>query len=215
MKKFTLILFVLVLVMFTGLSVKADSMELKSVETILSEIRMDQNIASTDPIDVSKVTAARLEELGDSVMEKVIGNTSVHDRMDIALGGDGSVSLTNVHIRVGYDYLMGYPITMMTFMGSTGMMGFGGMMGGSGFYTQNYHPILSGGMMGSGSLDSLAFGLLGLVAVIIIVAYLLTRKSRNSIQPMGNNSINIASERYSKGEISREEYLKLLEDLKK
>jgi putative membrane protein len=215
MKKLVSFAFVLGLMMFTIVSVKADSMQLKSVDTIIAEIRQEQSISSTDQIDISKVTSARLEELGDSVMEKVIGNTAVHDRMDIALGGDGSASLTAVHIRVGYDYLAGIPITMMTFMGAGGMMAYGGMMGGYGYYSNQIGTLPGyGGMMGGFGWVWMIVGLLGLIALVGVVVYLLTRNSKQQTISTDNNALNILKQRYARGEITREEYSRMLEVLK-
>ncbi len=215
MKKLVSFTFVLGLMMFTIVSVKADSMQLKSVDTIIAEIRQEQSISSTDQIDISKVTSARLEELGDSVMEKVIGNTAVHDRMDIALGGDGSASLTAVHIRVGYDYLAGIPITMMTFMGAGGMMAYGGMMGGYGYYSNQIGTLPGyGGMMGGFGWVWMIVGLLGLIALVGVVVYLLTRNSKQQTISTDNNALNILKQRYARGEITREEYSRMLEVLK-
>jgi len=215
MKKLVSFAFVLGLMMFTIVSVKADSMELKSVDTIIAEIRQEQNISSTDQIDISKVTSARLEELGDSVMEKVIGNTAVHDRMDIALGGDSSASLTAVHIRVGYDYLAGIPITMMTFMGAGGMMAYGGMMGGYGYYSNQIGTLPGyGGMIGGFGWVWMIVGLLGLIALVAVVVYLATRNSKQQSFISDSTSVSILKERYARGEITREEYSRMLEALK-
>lgn len=215
MKKFVSFAFILGLLMLPVLSVKADSMDLKSVETIIAEIRQDQNIATTDPINISKVTSAKLEELGDSVMEQVVGNTAVHDRMDIALGGDGSANLTNVHMRVGYNYLAGVPITMMTFMGAGGMMSFGGgMMGGYGYFPQNENYVGYGSMMSGYAVGWMVAGLLGLVALIIGIAYLVTRSSKQKSSSSGSDALNILKTRYAHGEITHEEFLRMSEHLK-
>lgn len=156
-----------------------------------------------------------IEELGDSVMEKVIGNTAVHDRMDIALGGDGSASLTAVHIRVGYDYLAGIPITMMTFMGAGGMMAYGGMMGGYGYYSNQLGTLPGyGGMMGGFGWVWMIVGLLGLIALVAVVVYLTTRNSKQQTFITDTNAVSILKERYARGEITREEYSRMLEVLK-
>jgi uncharacterized membrane protein len=214
MKKLISFAFVLGLMMFTVLSVKADGMDLKSVETIIAEIRQDQNIANTDPINISKVTSARLEELGDSVMEEVIGNTEVHDRMDTALGGDGSANLTNVHIRVGYNYLAGVPITMMTFMGAGGMMSFGGMMGQYGYFPQGYNYSGYGSMMSGYAVGWMVAGLLGLVALIIGIAYLVTRSLKHKSISTGSDALDILEIRYAHGEITHDEFKRMSEHLK-
>jgi len=105
MKKLFIHLFLISFLMIMVFSVEAYGERLRSIETILTEIRQEQNISSTESIDISKVTLAHLEELGDSVMEEVIGNSTLHERMDNVLGGEGSRSLTNTHLRVGYNYL--------------------------------------------------------------------------------------------------------------
>lgn len=209
MKKLIAFALVISFMMIAVISVRADEMDLKSVDTILAEIRQEQNIASTASIDISKVTSAKLEELGDSVMEKVIGNTAVHDRMDIALGGDGSASLTNVHIRVGYDYLAGIPITMMTFMGASGMMG------GYGYFASNNNLTGFNGMMGSYGWIWMIIGLLGVIVLISGGIYLLTHSTRNHGFESDHQALSIVKERYAKGEITREEYSAMIEAIRK
>lgn len=164
------ILVIFVVMSFSILAIAAD-MEPKSIDAVLSEIRQEQGITSTDTIDVDKVSAAKLEELGDSVMEVMIGNSAMHEQMDARLGGEGSASLTAFHKKLGYNYLSGYPNGMMNLM-SGGMMNTyqGGMMG---YFNQ-------GSMMGSFGWGGLVFGFLFLIAliVIIILAIKLTQKPR-------------------------------------
>lgn len=214
MKKLISFAFVLGLMMFTVLGVKAGSMELKSVETIMVEIRQEQNIFSTGTIDIAKVSDVRLEELGDSVMEQVIGNTSLHERMDIALGGEGSLSLTNVHIRVGYNYLAGIPITMMTFMSGRGMMGYGGMMGSYDYFPQYTATIGYGGMMGGFGWIWMILGTLVFIALIVFGFIWLTKTSRRQETTVDNKALLILKERYAKGEITKEEYSRMVDILK-
>lgn len=212
MKRLMSLIFVMGLLLFSSISVKADNMELKSIDTILAEIRQDQNITSSQPIDLSKVSVERLEALGDSVMEKVIGNSTVHDQMDTALGGDGSLSLARVHIRVGYNYLAGIPITMMSFMGG-GMMSYGNRIGRIATYSQNgTMPGYIGLMSGFGWVWML-IGLLGIVVLIAGLMHLTTRKPKQ-YATTPNNSLSILKERYARGEITKEEYTRISETLK-
>jgi len=152
-------LIVFIVMSFSILAIAAD-MAPKSIDTVLSEIRQEQGISSTDTIDVDKVSAAKLEELGDSVMEVMIGNSAMHEQMDARLGGEGSASLTAFHKKLGYNYLSGYPNGMMNLM-SGGMMSTyqSGMMG---YFNQ-------GSMMGSFGWGGLIFGFLFLVALIVII----------------------------------------------
>ncbi len=214
MKRLMSLVFVMGLLLFTVVSVKADSMELKSIESVLMEIRQDQNISSSVPIDLSKVTSARLEELGDSVMEKVIGNTAVHDQMDNALGGDGSASLTRVHVRIGYDYLSGVPITMMSFMGG-GMMSYGNRIGGIAYYSQNGTIPGYVSMMSGFGWVWMLLGLLGLVALITAAIHFTSRKSKPAVPTQDDNSMKILKERYARGEITRDDFTRMSELLNK
>lgn len=167
MKKFLISLaLVLVVIMSFSVFAFADEMKLKGIDTILSEIRQEQGISSTDKINVDKVSPAKLEELGDSVMEAMIGNTQMHDQMDINLGGDGSASLTAFHEKLGFNYLSGYPIGMMNLM-TGGMMNRyqGGMMGS--FYRGNMMNYFGWGGLIMGFL--LANSLIVIIILIVII----------------------------------------------
>jgi len=99
-------------------SVFADGMKLKSVESIVKEIVTDQNVKSVVEVNPDKVSTPMLEELGDSVMEATLGNTMMHDKMDIQFGGDGSAALTEYHARIGYNYLKDYPDGILSMISS-------------------------------------------------------------------------------------------------
>ena len=122
MRKIVLSGITMVFLLASVFSVYADDMNLRNVDTILAEIQQEQGVQSPEEIAADKVSQAKLEELGDSVMEAMIGNSERHDQMDIRLGGDGSASLKAFHIKLGYNYLVGYPNGMMTLM-TSGMMG--------------------------------------------------------------------------------------------
>ena len=162
---------IFIIMSFSALIMAAD-MGPKSIDVVLKEIRQEQGISSTETINVDKVSAAKLEELGDSVMEVMIGNSAMHEQMDIRLGGDGSASLTAFHKKLGYNYLSGYPNGMMNLM-SGGMMSTyqGGMMG---YFDR-------GSMMGSFGWGGLVMGFLFLVTLIVIVVLVIKiiQKPRN------------------------------------
>lgn len=214
----------LVTIFAMAITVQADEMTLKSIDTIMSEIKTEQGVQSNDKIDVSKVSQAKLEELGDSVMEAMIGNTAMHDQMDIRIGGDGSAALTAFHIRLGYNYLSGYPNGMMTLM-SSGMMGtngvvsinggFNGMMGYGNYFG-------NGGMMGYFGWGGILIGIIVLLVCVAILFFIIRAFSGRSNRPMDphlqNHSMNTPMEilktRYAKGELTKEEYEKMVEHLK-
>jgi hypothetical protein len=100
----------------------------KSIDAVMSEIRIEQGVDNNDQINPDSVSQAKLEELGDSVMEAMIGNSEIHEQMDDRMGGDGSASLTAMHVRMGYNYLVDYPYGMMS-PGNQMNSNWGGMMG--------------------------------------------------------------------------------------
>jgi len=198
-------------------AINVHGMELRSVDAILAEIMQEQDVSTKDSIEISKVSLGQLEELGDSVMEYVIGNTVVHERLDEALGGDGSASLANTHIRVGYNYLAGIPITMMTFMGAGGLMTYGGMMGG--YFPRNSNYYGGYGMMGNYGWIWMVIGTLVFVTLIFGGIYFISHRSKTNefLTPddkVSDNAMFILKERYARGEITRDEYLRRHDDLK-
>lgn len=200
MKKLIIIASIFVFTFAIAISVKADGMQLKSIDMILGEIRLEQGVQSNDSIDVSKVSQTKLEELGDSVMEKIIGNTAMHDQMDTNLGGDGSLNLTSVHTRIGYDYLKGYPINMMTFMGGN-MMGYNNFNG-------------DGNMMGNFGWGGLLIGILVFILVIAVVIYAISSFNKPHNVASIDSAMETAKQRYAKGEIAKEEFDSIKERLK-
>lgn len=106
MKKIIATMVVLVLLIASITTAYAgNASDIKSIDTVVSDIRAELNIKATDPINPEKVNNGLLEQLGDSVMEAMIGNHDLHEQMDARMGGDGSATLTSMHIRMGYEYL--------------------------------------------------------------------------------------------------------------
>ncbi len=219
----------LVVAFSTAGLVSADASAPPGIDAVLAEIRQTQGIGATDAIDVSKIDAALFVELGDSVMETVIGDSALHDRMDAALGGDGSATLDAYHTRLALKYLSGATVSWSDLMGPammggtaggyrSGMMGGfrGGMMGGSGT-SVTYDPTGTNravssatpwyGWVGMGLVALFALGLLVLLAVF------LARTSRRtaaaeSTEPGSREALGLLAARYAKGEIGDEEYRK-------
>jgi len=212
MNKLLMIGAMLTIVISTASFAYAEEMELKSVDTILSEIQQEQNVKSADQINPDEVSQAKLEELGDSVMEAMIGNTDTHEQMDIRLGGDGSASLAAFHTRLGYNYLVGYPNGMMSLM-TSGMMGayssgdvdydWNGMMGNN-----NYRG--STGMMGYIGWGGM---FIGLIVVLLLLAVLFF--TIKAVRKPANAPLDVLKKRFASGEITHEEYEKMVEHLRK
>lgn len=215
MRKIVLAGITLVFLLASVFSVYADDMNLRSVDTILAEIQQEQGVQSPEEIVADKVSQAKLEELGDSVMEAMIGNSERHDQMDIRLGGDGSASLTAFHIKLGYNYLVGYPNGMMTLM-TSGMMGlsndnsydWGGMMGND--YNNGY-----GGMMGYLGWPGMIIGVIVLILIAIAVVFAVKAFTRKPESFSGGSPLDILKRRYASGEINKEEYERMAEHLRK
>jgi hypothetical protein len=180
-KKFLTITLLVIFGLSTFLSfAMATDMGPMSIDTVLAEIRQEQGISATDTIDVNKVSAAKLEALGDSVMELMIGNSALHEQMDARLGGDGSANLTAFHVRLGYNYLSDYPNGMMNLM-SGGVMNTnqgglinaypGGMMG----------YFAPGGLMRSFGWGGLVFCFLFLAAIVTIVILVIKIRKKPKI----------------------------------
>jgi uncharacterized membrane protein len=170
----------------------------KSIDAVMSEIRTEQGVQTNEQINPDSVSQAKLEELGDSVMEAMIGDSAVHEQMDARMGGEGSASLTAMHVRMGYNYLTDYPY---------GMMGTNNHMNSNGFY--------NGGMMGYFGWG----GMIIMVMLLILFATILIILIRRSIgKPMSKSKdtpLDILDKRYALGEITKDEYERIKGELGK
>jgi putative membrane protein len=207
-KKVLLLFFVF---SFLGTNIiSAMEMKPKSIDAVMNEIRQEQGLKKGESVKVEKVSPMKLEELGDSVMEVMIGNPEQHEQMDKMMGGEGSASLADMHRRIGYNYLAGYPYGMMRLM-SGGMMGFGGnffkgghMMGGIG-----YGP----GMMGFG-WGGMLMGFVILLILVFVIILIVRAIGGGLAGAQGNETaLDILKKRYAKGEISKDEFNRVKKDL--
>jgi len=221
MKKLIPLAIALAFIFTTFTSVYADAMTPKSIDTNMSEIRLEQGVKSNDKINPDKVSPPKLEALGDSVMQAMIGNTAIHDQMDVKLGGDGSASLTAMHTKIGYNYLVGYPNGMMTLM-SAGIMGANGtanassgssgMMGTNGIANASYG---SGGMMGYLGWGGMIMGIIVLILFMIILFFVFKSLSKKPIGSSLDTPLDILKKRYANGDLTHEEYERMIDHLKK
>ena len=221
MKKLIPLAIALTFIFTTFTSVYADTMTPKSIDTNMSEIRLEQGVKSNDKINPDKISPPKLEALGDSVMQAMIGNTAIHDQMDVKLGGDGSASLTAMHTKIGYNYLVGYPNGMMTLMSASMMgangttnasSGSSGMMGTNGIANASYG---SGGMMGYLGWGGMIMGIIVLILFMIILFFVFKSLSKKPIESSLDTPLDILKKRYANGDLTHEEYERMIDHLKK
>lgn len=186
----------------------------KPLEDVLQEIRAKQSLKTDEAIDPRKVSDEQLEELGEAVMGIMHPDPRQHELMDQMMGGEGSRSLKSAHISMGYNYLAGNTGDPLSGMMSRGMMG--GMMESG---------MMSRGMMGGYRRNPSMFfqfgGLIMWVLILIIigaVVYFIVRtqrgvSGRNYISSRDETPLDIAKKRYARGEISREEYETIKQNL--
>lgn len=200
MKKILIIAMTFALIFTAALSVYADGMTPKSIGTMLAEIQTAQGVQSPEKINPDKVSQAMLEELGDSVMEAMLGNTALHDKMDNSLGGDSSAALTTYHARIGYNYLVGYPNGMMALMTAGLLIG-------------NHYPN-SGGMMGYLGFGGIIMIFATIALFYVILFFIMKAFIRKPAHIAIESPLDILKRRYASGEINKEEYERMLEHLK-
>lgn len=139
----------------------------ESVETVLQDILNQQNVSTVQKLDLSKISDDAWERLGDAVME-LQHPGEAHEVMDRMMGGEGSESLREMHIRMGQAYL-GYGSDNNYY--GPGMMG-GGMMG----YTNTRNYTTPIGMMGFGSMMGYSaygnYGIFSTITWILVIAFL-------------------------------------------
>ncbi|MDA1169154.1 MAG: SHOCT domain-containing protein [bacterium] len=211
MKTVTHILLALILVAMPMISfAQSDNGHNRSISDVISEITASQNISSSSDTSCDDVTDDQFEELGDAVMQAMIGDDEAHKVMDNMMGGEGSESLRSMHIAMGQRYL---GCAQGTF-GTIGMMG--GMMsmigsnwkGGDGFMMSNiYSPW---GMTGMGGIGMLLFWVIIIVGIVLLIKWLV---GQQDMQTKGKSALDILKERYAKSEVSKEEFEAKKKDL--
>ncbi len=205
--------FLLASMLLFGSVVFADTSESHgaSIDTILSGIRSELNIGSNDRIEPDKVSDASLEKLGEAVMSFQIPDPRQHEWMDKMIGGEGSQSLSNMHKLLGYRYL------------ANGSTDFGSLMMGSGsfdsgkMYGRGFREGRFGGFMPfygfrgyMGWIVPVLIGLLILAAAVLLVY--LVKRNRKYVTG-SNDPLSALKVRYARGDIGRQEYLTMKDEL--
>ena len=195
----------------------------RSIADVIGEIIESQSVSSQGDIRCDDVTDDQFEELGDAVMQAMIGDDQQHELMDNMMGGEGSESLRSMHIAMGQRYL---GCAQGTY-GTMGMMG--GMMSmipfrqGFPAFAQGYGGHGAGqsgsswgmfgpwGMMGgSWGIGMLLFWIIIIVGIVLLVKWLV---GQPGTQTRGKSALDILKERYAKGEINKEEFESKKKDL--
>jgi len=114
------LLTVVIFALGLGLAFGQAMAEPRTLDAIVAGIEKQQNVATLDKVVVDKVAPAVVEELGDAVMEVLLGNSAMHDRMDKMIGGDGSPQLNAFHTDLGLQYLRNGGIEGVHFGGNGG-----------------------------------------------------------------------------------------------
>lgn len=160
----------------------------------------EHNLAEAEELVKSQISCSelndeKLEIIGEYLMEQMHPGEQ-HVAMDEMMGGEGSISLREMHITIAKRIYCGEGA-------GGGMMMGPGMMGGMGpGYGYGY---------GIGAAQ-LFFWLL-ILAVIGGLAYYLI-KDKEGLRKKGN-ALDILKERYARGDILREEYLEIKKDLER
>lgn len=180
-KSMTIILSIIMLsVISITAGIQAEETMPRDLDTVMSEIVAEQGVSGKDRIDVKKVSDAKLEELGTSVMEAVIGDSAIHEQINTRIGGNGADALKAFHIRLGYNYLDDYPLGMLSYM-STGMMSKNGVirrigdtrgMAGNDFWGYD-------SMMGNFGWIGILIGCI-LIILLVVIIVLLIKKMRKT-----------------------------------
>jgi putative membrane protein len=201
-----------------------------SLKAIVTEIERQQNVKTIDQVNPDRVNEQTLAQLGDAVMDQLVPNERQHAYMDQMMGGEGSKTLEAMHAAMGYNYLAnGGRLSWGAMPFGPGMMGNGyGFRGGAPGYgfrggAPGYGPGYGYGphMFGYGFRGMRAVWLIPpilvfllVIAVVVLAVLLATRKRRIRERLEGDDDpLEILKRRYARGEISKEDYDRMKQDL--
>lgn len=208
-KIFFAVLVVSLVAMPSAVTANADG-HTRSIADVVSEIAESQNVSSQNDISCDVVMDDQFEELGDAVMQAMIGDDEQHELMDNMMGGEGSESLRSMHIAIGQRYLgcaQGQFGTMGMMGGMMSMMGSGWQGGGNTMMGNFYNPW--GVMSGGWGVGMFVFWIIVTVGVVLLVKWLIGQHGGQK----GKDFLDILKERYAKGEISKDEFEAKRKDL--
>ena len=199
------------------------------VEDTLQQIFEEQGVDTLEEVRPERVSPDRLAQLGEAVMELSVADDGEREWMEEMMGGSGSQQLRSMYRWMGYNYLRnGGNLTL----GAWGPGGFGPGMAGPGVGPGSMHgwsqgswqtPPWQGDPTDPRLRSSVSprpwiwvIGVL-LVLVIVILAAVLMRtgghRSREGETRSPDDWEEILRQRYARGEISRDEYHRMKEDM--
>jgi putative membrane protein len=188
-----------------------------SLKTIVSQIEREQNVQTIDQVNPDRVGDEKLAQLGEAVMDQMVPNEREHAFMDQMMGGEGSATLEAMHRAMGYNYLAsGGEIRWGSMPFGPGMMGYGPRgAAGQGYGRGHGYGHQMFGYYRPGLWWILPIlGVLLVIAVVVLAVLLATRRRR---RPDGSDDDDdpreILKRRYARGEISKEEYDRMRQDL--
>ncbi len=182
MKKILLSL-ILGFVFSTSLTFAEAQEDIKDIDLVIADIMSSQNVSTEEDVDCDVAKDKDLEELGESVMQKMTGSNEAHEIMDKMMGGEGSKELKNAHIKIGKQYLgcLSYGYGMMgNYLSQDDNDNYRyGMM--QSYLSQSADDIYETyryQMMGWPSLRFAGFALFHLIGIIIFVPFIIYLSSK-------------------------------------
>ncbi len=140
----------LIFVLSVAASVAAAHEEMQTPEEMMNVIMARQGVVSISQVNCGSVLEVDFEMLGDAVMGRMAGSHEPHEQMDSMMGGEGSVSLRQMHIAMGQNWLGCSQGTMGSEMMNVNMMPVMMRMMGNYYpaYYSGYDLILAAGAAG-------------------------------------------------------------------
>ena len=171
-----------------------------AIEKVLEELRLAQNVESNDAITLDKVNEEQLARLGEAVIFLMYPDPREHKYWDNVMGGEGSENLQEMHKWMGYRYIKsGFNLDENKNMLGFWLHGDGTVVGNSGHYMEHGGTEYHVGFL----------HILILLALIILVVFIsIYNVFKHRILPL-----EILKRRLARGEISREEYETLKQDI--
>jgi uncharacterized membrane protein len=182
----------------------------QSVTEAMKAIRDEQHVSRNGQINPDKVSDDLLARLGAAVLNQRFPNARQRQWLENMMAGEGSSSRRSLDMVLGYNYLTG------RYLG----YGPGWLMGGSG-WRDGYGrfgmrgPGLSGyGMMGwdrwyAPWIIPIGIGVILIVLVIVLIIVAAARRRSGA-----GSRLEILKTRLATGEITKEEYERLKDEVK-